>query len=434
MAFTAAALVAFVLGGSSRAIDPQHHVPWFVIAAGFVLAETCALHLRFRGNTQTFTPDEILIVIGLFVLSPSHLVVAYLVGGTIALGVIRRIRAFKLFFNLCQWALSSTVAVVVLHALAGSGPALEPRNWLAAIAATSVAALVSMVSITVAVTILEGRPALAEVARSTGFGLLGTIINTMLGLGALVMLSVSPYALVLLAGPVAIVLLAYRSFVRESSKSRGLEFLYAASGILNGAEEFETGLLELLDFSRETFHAELAEVVLLGDDGAAAYRTSYGPGDSSRALAAADSDVVREIFGLALTKPGAVLFRPTPGGPLALRDGVALGSVLVAQLRDESGMLGALFVARANDAVLEVFDKEEFRLFQIFANHLGTTIEKSRLSTSLAQLRALEQKLAHQAYHDALTGLANRVLFHDRINDALARATEGDGMVAVLFI
>jgi diguanylate cyclase (GGDEF)-like protein len=248
------------------------------------------------------------------------------------------------------------------------------------------------------------------------------------------MLSVSVYALALLAGPVAVVLLAYRSFLSESSKSRGLEFLYSASGLITGAEDFEAGLLDLLDFSRETFHAEIAEVVLLSDDGAAAYRTSFGPGDSSRALEAVDPAVVREILALTMTRNGAALYRPESGDPLRARAGIEIGSVLVAQLRDELGVLGALFVARDRDAVVEVFTKEEFRLFQTFANHLGTTIEKSRLSTSLAQLRALEQKLAHQAYHDALTGLANRVLFHDRINDALARADEGAGMVSVLFI
>ena len=49
-------------------------------------------------------------------------------------------------------------------------------------------------------------------------------------------------------------------------------------------------------------------------------------------------------------------------------------------------------------------------------------MEKSRLSTSLAQLRALKQELAHQAYHDSLTGLANRALFRDRVDAALADA------------
>jgi diguanylate cyclase (GGDEF)-like protein len=42
--------------------------------------------------------------------------------------------------------------------------------------------------------------------------------------------------------------------------------------------------------------------------------------------------------------------------------------------------------------------------------------------------------LAHQAYHDALTGLANRSLFHDRLAQALARAKRHGGTVAVLYV
>jgi diguanylate cyclase (GGDEF)-like protein/PAS domain S-box-containing protein len=45
----------------------------------------------------------------------------------------------------------------------------------------------------------------------------------------------------------------------------------------------------------------------------------------------------------------------------------------------------------------------------------------------------LEQQLTHQAFHDALTGLANRALFRDRLGHAMARA-RGVGGYGVLFI
>ena len=47
---------------------------------------------------------------------------------------------------------------------------------------------------------------------------------------------------------------------------------------------------------------------------------------------------------------------------------------------------------------------------------------------------ALEQQLAYQAFHDPLTGLANRVLFRDRIDHALARCARGKEEIAVLFL
>jgi diguanylate cyclase (GGDEF)-like protein/PAS domain S-box-containing protein len=48
--------------------------------------------------------------------------------------------------------------------------------------------------------------------------------------------------------------------------------------------------------------------------------------------------------------------------------------------------------------------------------------------------KAFEEQLRHQAFHDGLTGLANRALFHDRVEHALSRGTRAGGEVAVLFI
>ncbi|NYJ05001.1 putative bifunctional diguanylate cyclase/phosphodiesterase [Petropleomorpha daqingensis] len=48
--------------------------------------------------------------------------------------------------------------------------------------------------------------------------------------------------------------------------------------------------------------------------------------------------------------------------------------------------------------------------------------------------KRLEAQLQHNAFHDALTGLANRALFTDRLEHALARTDRGETPVAVLFV
>jgi diguanylate cyclase (GGDEF)-like protein/PAS domain S-box-containing protein len=47
---------------------------------------------------------------------------------------------------------------------------------------------------------------------------------------------------------------------------------------------------------------------------------------------------------------------------------------------------------------------------------------------------ALEDRLRHQAFHDDLTALANRVLFNERLEHALVRAVRADCAVSVLII
>ena len=52
----------------------------------------------------------------------------------------------------------------------------------------------------------------------------------------------------------------------------------------------------------------------------------------------------------------------------------------------------------------------------------------------VTERRALEQQLSYQAFHDSLTGLANRALFRDRLEHAIARTSRSETRFAVLFI
>ncbi|MER5865951.1 EAL domain-containing protein [Kitasatospora sp. NPDC002040] len=52
----------------------------------------------------------------------------------------------------------------------------------------------------------------------------------------------------------------------------------------------------------------------------------------------------------------------------------------------------------------------------------------------VTEQRQLERELSHRAFHDALTGLANRVLFHDRVTQAFRRGVRGGLAAAVLLI
>lgn len=54
--------------------------------------------------------------------------------------------------------------------------------------------------------------------------------------------------------------------------------------------------------------------------------------------------------------------------------------------------------------------------------------------TDITHRKQLEEQLRHQAFHDSLTGLANRALFTDRVEVALARRTVGRTTVAVLLL
>jgi diguanylate cyclase (GGDEF)-like protein/PAS domain S-box-containing protein len=74
---------------------------------------------------------------------------------------------------------------------------------------------------------------------------------------------------------------------------------------------------------------------------------------------------------------------------------------------------------------------------EILATNLlhDTTVKGVVLNTrDVSERRRLEEQLTHQAFHDPLTGLANRALFRDRVSHALALAQRRASPVTVLFL
>jgi diguanylate cyclase (GGDEF)-like protein/PAS domain S-box-containing protein len=70
----------------------------------------------------------------------------------------------------------------------------------------------------------------------------------------------------------------------------------------------------------------------------------------------------------------------------------------------------------------------------IVTDEEGRPLHWSGVLSDITDRRELEEQLEHQAFHDTLTGLANRALFLDRVEHALARGIRGGETVAVLFL
>ena len=67
-------------------------------------------------------------------------------------------------------------------------------------------------------------------------------------------------------------------------------------------------------------------------------------------------------------------------------------------------------------------------------NKIGKTTHYLGVFTDLTAEQLSHKELIHLAYHDSLTGLPNRLLCIDRLNQALAHAKRHRKMVAVLFL
>jgi diguanylate cyclase (GGDEF)-like protein/PAS domain S-box-containing protein len=88
------------------------------------------------------------------------------------------------------------------------------------------------------------------------------------------------------------------------------------------------------------------------------------------------------------------------------------------------------------DLLLRRKDGTTCQLESVFNNLLGDPNVAGVVVTArdVTERRRLEAELSHQAFHDSLTGLANRALFADRVSHALDRGVRRRNLFAVLFV
>src|SRR3954468_5065750 len=104
------------------------------------------------------------------------------------------------------------------------------------------------------------------------------------------------------------------------------------------------------------------------------------------------------------------------------------GSTMAVPMIDRDDLLGALVVHAPPGRDLSEYD---MRAAKLFAASAASAISKAEL---LAAARAQAAELEHAAYHDPLTGLANRSMFADQVEEALSRTRAAGRITAVLYM
>ena len=172
--------------------------------------------------------------------------------------------------------------------------------------------------------------------------------------------------------------------------------------------------------SRAAFHAEVAEVYLFPADGGPALRTTVTP-DGVAALMEPDDSPLAAALRAAVERGSALLRGDAAHGRREL---------LLAPLAGEQGLIGGIALADREGRVTE-FTTADLTLLETLANHTAVSLEHDRLEQALWELTEDRDRLEHRASHDPLTGLANRALFTQQVEAALARP---DGRAVVLFL
>jgi diguanylate cyclase (GGDEF)-like protein len=408
------------------------HVPWWLVAIAFAVAERGVVHLHFRKGAHSFSLADIPLVFALIFTSAHGVVLGCLVGSTSMLLLDRRLPPIKLAFNVAQLALATLVTEIVIHALAPAH-GIGPLTWVAALIAMQVGGFLTVLLIACAISLSEGLVGIRTVGRMLFMDLLVTMSNSSLGLCAAVLAATNAEALPLLVIPGATLFVAYRAYLAERERHKRLEFLYEANRTLARSREVAHALEGLLARSLEAFRAELAEIILFGSDDNPSIRTLLGPGTYRELMEPIDDDVAEEMRALVEERgPRATKLNPPFRTERLQRylEGRGVSHAIVAPLPGEERVIGTIMLAN-RFGVVRSFDEDDLRLLDTLASNASVALQYDRLEQAVMQLSVLQEQLHHQAYHDPLTSLANRVLFAEKVKQAIAG---GGGEVAVLFI
>jgi diguanylate cyclase (GGDEF)-like protein/PAS domain S-box-containing protein len=140
----------------------------------------------------------------------------------------------------------------------------------------------------------------------------------------------------------------------------------------------------------------------------------------------------------------------SPSAASVFGDQPVVGRILDSLLRADhlahpTGLIGMMrtrsLTADRNDAtsVDWIVQRRDDRVVHVAASTQDLTDDATVHGTvvtlrDVTDRRRLEHELAHLAFHDPLTGVANRLLFQERVKAAAARAAESGTMVGVLFM
>ena len=417
-------------------VEPLHalarpHLPWWLIAVLFAAAELCVVHLHFRSGALSFSLGEIPLVFGLVFCSADGVVLACLIGSAVVLHVGRRLPAVKLVFNLGQFALTTGVAALVVHAIAASASPSSPRMWLAVLLATECADFATVLLIAGAIGLSERQLPVRMLGRMLLTDGAVTLNNASIGLCGVVMLAIDPKALPLLIVPLGTLFVAYRAYLSEQERQQQLKFVHEANKTLSSAGEVARVLESLLDRALQAFRAESVDLVLFAQGEETPRRLALGPAARREILQPVHAELAASIRALVEDRDGARVLGPGKGAGIAeLLGHNPIRQAIIAPLRGEQHLIGAILIVN-RPGVSPTFDQDDLMLLDTLAANASVALQHDRLEAAVQRLTHAHDELHHAANHDSLTGLLNRAGFTEQVGEALATDPLA---VALLFV
>lgn len=427
----ASAVWGFVL----RDLEPLNtelQVPWWGLMLALFVIESFVVHLHFRSETGTFSLVEIPLVFAILFSAPGPGVLAMVVGAATGLAVVRRQPVVKLAFNVANLSLHFTLSFALASLFIGGGDLLAPIGWVAVIGAATLSAVVNFSAIVLVIAITEGRFNLRQGALAVLFAVVVAIANTVQGLVAALAMVAEPWAIVLLACTAGILFIAYRGYVDEREQRQKVEFLYTSTRALREGGQSGSAVSDFLAETASMFRARTVLLYLFAAPDSGVFPALFVHRDGTVVIddLTGTGEARARATGEVADPPRLVERAATDAALaewLAVHD---LDEALVGTLPSEERVVGVLVVGERLGNVA-TFTETDLRLFTTLVEHAAVSLENDQLGQALIQLREMGQELERQAKYDELTGLANRAMFSDRLDELYLDEVGTGGIVYI---
>jgi diguanylate cyclase (GGDEF)-like protein len=395
----------WVLVPTVRPADPVVLVAVFI---GLVVAESFNVEFEFRKQSVSWSVSEFAFVMSLVAVGGAWTAVAW----ALAIGLVSLAQGYpraKTTFNVAVVVLGVCVAVGVLGVLP-AGDISEPGFWLSYLVAVLAASILGAALIAAAVTATQGYPGRTLWTSLFVPVLLVGPVSVVVGLAVLLLVSVTPWAWLLIAPLLVALALLYRRFAAVTRESHSVERVYDFARRVEQVSPDEAGTRQIVEAVRELLNAdrvalwlppyldEEPRLVVVAENGAVWYD---GPGDPDdlfrrRALESTDGPV-RVSLSRADDEEAAALSRR------------GVSDLLGAAVMTAAGEPGYLEVCDRRSDIVSFADSDSAALDSMLT-HVNAAIRHQQL---LTQIR-------YDADHDRLTGLPNRQRLAAEIDQLLS--------------
>jgi EAL domain-containing protein (putative c-di-GMP-specific phosphodiesterase class I)/GGDEF domain-containing protein len=391
----AAALWVPVLRMSASANEPDYLLlGMLVLLVAFLAGELFPLHIEVRRETLLVSGSELPMVLGLLLLPAWTVGITHLAAGALVF-LFRRDSWRNIAVNLSFIAAETGAAAFVVVALTGSPPSgvAVGLQYLAVALGVLSGALLSAIAVGMTYRLLGPAEPLGKVIVRSMISALAIVTFALVGYTVWMAGPFGPWLCVALAGVLAVLYRTYFVFLRQHADlTRMYSFVRQVAAVGPAIE----GWRAVLEQVRDQFNAEVA--VLRLDEGNGELATlAVGPEGVRAEHALRDID---PLLVEARTKGRVRVSTDRSMDPTvlaALADRQAW-DVLVVPLRSGDRDRGYLEL-RDRLSRWDRFRDDDLRVLETLGGHVATALDNLRLLESLR----------HEAYHDAITGLRNRV-------------------------